>query len=416
MFETELITVPITRQMVWEAYLCVKRNKGSGGVDDESLIAFDADRSNKLYILWRRLCSGSYHPKAVREVLIPKSNGAMRPLGIPTVSDRIAQQVVKTYLEPRLEAVFHANSYGYRPGKSAHDALGQVEANIRSYAWVVDMDIKAFFDEVDHVLLQKAIDKHVSEKWAKMYINRWLESPVEKADGTHVGKDGKGTPQGGVISPLLANLFLHYVLDKWLEKYYPNIKFVRYADDVIVHCKTKEEAISLLEAIRNRLSDCKLRLSLEKTKIVYCRNYFRDKQEGYPNKFDFLGFTFKPRSVASKLGGMFLGFGCAISQKAQTRIVNGWKHQKWHRQTHLELQDIAKALNPQIRGLINYYGKFKITELRRTFRHLQFRLCKWVLNKYKGLRNYYKGGYKWLEEIKISYPSLFYHWGIFSSI
>jgi RNA-directed DNA polymerase len=416
MFETKLDSVPITKQMVWDAYLCVKRNKGSGGVDDESLMQFEKNRASKLYNLWRRLCSGSYFPKPVREVLIPKSNGTMRPLGIPTVSDRIAQQVVKTYLEPRLEKVFHANSYGYRPNKSAHDALAQVEENTRNFAWVVDMDIKAFFDEVDHVLLQKAIDKHVPEKWAKLYINRWLESPVEKADGTQVGKDGKGTPQGGVISPLLANLFLHYVLDKWLEKYYPQLKFVRYADDVIVHCQSEEEAKLLLQAINHRLLDCKLRLSLEKTKIVYCRNYYRKKQDGYPKKFDFLGYTFKPQSLSSKKGGLFLGFGCSISQKSQSRIVEKWKQQKWHRQTHLELQDIANALNPQIRGIMNYYGKFKLTALRRTFRCLQFRLCKWVLNKYKSMRNYYKNGYKWLQEIKTSYSTMFYHWKIFASI
>ena len=416
MFETKLATVPITRQMVWEAYLCVKSNKGSGGVDHESLEEFDSDRSSKLYNLWRRLCSGSYFPQAVREVLIPKSNGTMRALGIPTVSDRIAQQVVKTYLEPRLENVFHANSYGYRPGKSAHDALAEVERNTRTYSWVVDMDIKAFFDEVDHVLLQKAIDKHVPEKWVKMYINRWLECPVEKSDGTQVGKDGKGTPQGGVISPLLANLFLHYVLDKWLEKEYPQVKFVRYADDVIVHCYTEEGANLLLKAITERLTKCNLRLSLEKTKIVYCRNYYRKKQAGYANKFDFLGYTFKPQTLASKKGGLFLGFGCTISQKSHRRIVEKWKQQKWHRQTHLQIQDIATALNPQIRGIINYYGKYKISALRRTFRCLQFRLCKWVLNKYKALRNYYKNGYNWLKEIKTSYPNLFYHWQIFASI
>lgn len=242
MFETRTTTVPITKEMVKAAYRKVASNKGAAGVDKESLEDFRANLLDNLYVIWNRLSSGSYFPKPVREVSIPKANGKQRVLGIPTVSDRIAQQVIKSYLEPRLELVFSEQSYGYRPLKSAHQAVAAVQENVRHYAWVVDMDIKSFFDEVSHELLLKAIDCHVEEKWVKMYIKRWLEISKQQVDGTLVENEGIGTPQGGVISPLLSNLFLHYVLDKWLEKHYPTVAFVRYADDVIVHCNTEVEA------------------------------------------------------------------------------------------------------------------------------------------------------------------------------
>lgn len=416
MFETKSVTVPITKQMVKEAYRKVKSNQGSAGVDKESLEEFQTDLLNNLYKLWNRLSSGSYFPKPVREVSIPKANGSKRILGIPTVSDRIAQQVIKAYLEPRLEAEFHNNSYGYRPLKSAHQAVESVRANVREYAWVIDMDIKSFFDEVDHELLLKALDCHVEEKWVKMYIKRWLEVSSQTQDGALISKEGKGTPQGGVISPLLSNLYLHYVLDKWLEKQYPQIAFVRYADDVIVHCNNEYEAKQVLKAIRARLQQCKLRLNEEKTKLVYCQNYRRKEKKDYKKKFDFLGFTFKPQSTASKRGGMFLGYDCAISQTAQTRIVTGWKKQNFHRQSLQTIQEIATEINPQMIGIIRYYGKYKMWELQKLIRRFHFRLVKWVLNKYKRFKGSYSKAYKWLKEIKVSYPTMFYHWTIFKSI
>lgn len=416
MFETKSRTVPITKQMVKEAYRKVKANQGSAGVDKESLEKYQADLLNNLYKLWNRLSSGSYFPKPVREVSIPKANGSKRMLGIPTVSDRIAQEVIKAYLEPRLEAEFHKNSYGYRPLKSAHQAVEAVRNNVRDYAWVIDMDIKRFFDEVDHELLMKALDCHVEEKWVKMYIKRWLEVPSQTEDGILTPKEGKGTPQGGVISPLLSNLYLHYVLDKWLEKHHPQIAFVRYADDVIVHCKSEDEAIQLLVAIRQRLQECKLRLNEEKTKLVYCQDYRRKEKKDYRKKFDFLGFTFKPQSTASKRGGMFLGFDCAISQAAQTRIVRGWKELNFHRQTTLTIQEIATKVNPQIIGVIRYYGKYKLWALQKLIRHFHYRLAKWVLNKYKGFKGSRRKADRWIAEIKESYPTMFYHWTIFKSI
>lgn len=416
MFETKSTTVPITKQMVKEAWRKVKANQGSAGVDKESLEEFETDLLNNLYKLWNRLSSGSYFPKPVREVTIPKANGGRRTLGIPTVSDRIAQQVIKAYIEPRLEATFSDNSYGYRPLKSAHQAVEAVRNNVRQYTWVIDMDIKNFFDEVNHELLLKALDCHVEEKWVKMYIKRWLEVPGQKQDGTLLTKEGKGTPQGGVISPVLANLYLHYVLDKWLAKQYPQIAFVRYADDVIVHCENEQQAKQLLEAIRQRLQECKLLLNEEKTKLVHCLNYRRREKKDYSKKFDFLGFTFKPHSTPSKRGGMFLGFDCAISQKAQTRIVKGWKKQNFHRQSTLTIQDIATRINPQMIGIIRYYGKFKKWALQKVIRQFHHRLAKWVLNKYKGLKGSYTKAYKWIKAIYASYPAMFYHWTIFKII
>jgi group II intron reverse transcriptase/maturase len=416
MFETTSKTVPVTKEMVRAAYRKVKSNHGAAGVDKESLESFQSDLSNNLYVIWNRMSSGSYFPRPVRAVSIPKANGKKRVLGIPTVSDRIAQQVVKDYLEPRLEAQFQDESYGYRPLKSAHQAVEAVQENVRQYPWVIDMDIKSFFDEVDHELLMKAVERHVPESWIKMYIRRWLESPAQQSDGTLIQKEGRGTPQGGVISPLLANLFLHYVLDKWLAKHYSSVAFVRYADDIVIHCHTETEAKQLLEAIRERLAECKLSLSEEKTKMVYCQDYRRPKKKDYGKKFDFLGFTFKPRALPSKRGGMFIGYGCAISQKAQTRITEGWKQLNLHRRSDLTIQDIADLVNPQMIGVIRYYGKFKLWELQRLMWHFEFRLVKWVLNKYKKFKGSYSAGYRWIKELKRNYPTMFYYWTVFKHV
>jgi hypothetical protein len=248
-----------------------------------------------------------------------------------------------------------------------------------------------------------------------MYIRRWLDCARQKADGTLLSNNGNGTPQGGVISPLLSNLFLHYVLDKWLTKNHPQIAFVRYADDVVIHSNNEKEAKEILEAVRQRLEECKLRLNEEKTKIVYCQDYRREKKN-YKKKFDFLGFTFKPQSTLSQRGGMFLGYGCSISQTSQTRIVTGWKQQKFHIQSTLTIQEIAAKINPQMRGVIRYYGRYKWWELQKLIRHFHYRLAKWVLNKYKSLKGSLGKAYKWIKEIRVSYPTMFYHWTLFKHI
>jgi group II intron reverse transcriptase/maturase len=419
LFETELKTVPITKEMVWGAYRKVLANKGSEGVDKESLENYQKNLSKNLYKLWNRLSSGSYFPQPVREVMIPKSNGKQRKLGIPTVTDRIAQQVIKTYLEPRLEKVFHENSYGYRPSKSAHDAVDEVRKNVKQYWWVIDIDIKNFFDEVNHELLMKALDCHVEEKWVKMYIKRWLESPSQSADGTLTPKNGSGTPQGGVISPLLANLFLHYVIDKWLPQQSKYMKFVRYADDIIVHCYLEWEAKRLLKLIRGRLKACHLRLNEEKTKLVYCQTWRRKREKGYPMKFDFLGFTFKPRTSTYQKDEkyvLFLGYDCAMSQKSKTRILQGWFKMNLNRRSSLTLQDIATMVEPQMRGIINYYGRYRRWELQNVMWYFQRRLVKWALNRYKRFKGSFDKAYKWLKKMKLQYPNMFYHWTIFPSI
>lgn len=261
--------------MIWEAYKKVRSNQGSAGIDQVSMEEFDANRSKYLYKLWNRMSSGSYYPPPVKEVEIPKRDGKVRKLGIPTISDRVGQMVVKEYLEPRFEKIFSIHSYGYRPGKNAHQALEAVRQNCRKTDWVIDVDIKGFFDNINHEKLLKALEKHVSEKWCIMYIRRWLQTPVQTESGALIQKLSKGTPQGGVISPLLANLFLHYAMDKWLEQTHPTVKYIRYADDVVLHCKSKVQADYVLENLRKRMFNCGLELHPEKTKIVYCKDYRR---------------------------------------------------------------------------------------------------------------------------------------------
>ena len=409
-FEEKTRSIPITQNMVKAAYKKVKSNKGSSGVDGESLIDFQKNLQKNLYKIWNRLSSGSYFPPSVKEVEIPKGNGKTRKLGIPTVGDRIAQQVLKSYLEPRLEAIFHEESYGYRPLKSAHQAVESVRMKVRRYAWVIDMDIKNFFDEVDHRLVMKALEVHVEEKWAKMYVQRWLETSIEDGSGQIHLKEGKGTPQGGVISPLLANLYLHYTLDKWIEKYL-KVPFVRYADDVIVHCESEEASKEVLSKLRERLQSCGLSLNEEKTQIVYCEGYRREKRH-YRKKFDFLGFSFQPRVTKSYNGGMFIGYDCAISTSSLTRINEKFKTTRFHRDTQQTIQDIANRFNPMLRGLIHYYGKYKKWHLDKMYKRFHFRIVKWALNKYKRFKKSYKKGYEWLHKVRLDYPNLFYHWSI----
>jgi RNA-directed DNA polymerase len=270
-FKEQTKSLPITRMMVWDVYKQVKRNKGSAGVDLQTLEEFERVRSKELYKIWNRLASGSYFPSNVKRVHISKDDSKTRPLGIPTVSDRIAQQVIKRYIEPRLDAKFMDNSSGYRPNKSAHQAVREVQKNVQKYSWVIDLDIKEFFENINHELLFKALEVHVCESWVKMYIKRWLEAPNQLKDGTLKHATGRGTPQGGVISALLFNLFLHYCTDRRLVLHFPKIKRVRYADDMIIHCSTQGEARYLLAKVTERLKQCGLSVHPQKTKIVYCK-------------------------------------------------------------------------------------------------------------------------------------------------
>ncbi len=396
--------------MVLEAYKKVRANKGSSGVDDVSMEQFDAKRSSHLYKLWNRMTSGSYFPPALKEVEIPKKDGSVRKLGIPSIGDRVGQMVIKMYIEPRLEKIFSSNSYGYRPHKNAHQALSSVRENCWKTDCVIDLDIKGFFDNIDHSKLMLAVEKHVPEKWVRLYIQRWLEMPVLRKSGELIEKQGKGTPQGGVISPLLSNLFLHYALDKWLEKTDGTVKFTRYADDVIVHCKSKVHAEQTLIAIWNRMNSVGLELHPEKTKIVYCRDY-RRKGKHPVVRFDFLGYSFQPKTTKSKKGkGLFLGFDCAISISSRKRIADKLEELKVERLSFKSIVGVAQYLNPMIRGWVNYYGRFRGYELTRVFRLLQNRLVRWARKRYKRYKTNLRKAFKWLNRVREQYPYLFYHW------
>lgn len=410
MFKEKARPIPITGIMVADAFRKVKSNRGSAGIDKISISQFEEKLSDNLYKIWNRLSSGSYFPPAVKEQEIKKDNGKTRKLGIPTVADRVAQQVIKDYLEPRLEESFHDSSYGYRPQRSAHQALVSVRENVRKYAWVIDLDITAFFDNVDHEKMMLALDRHVDEKWVKMYVKRWLEAPVQKANGEFIIKDGKGTPQGGVISPLLANLYLHYSFDKWMEKTYPDLPFVRYADDMVIHCKSEQQANSVLDKIQKRLQECNLSVHPDKTVIVYCKDY-RRTIKGKKTKFDFLGFSFHPMSMKSNRGGMFLGYGGEISKKSYSKKVGELRNLKFDRWAK-SWQEIANLLNDKIRGWIQYYDKFQYRTLTSVFHRLHNRLAKWLMNRYKRFKNSRRRVFNHLRFIRKRYPYLFYHWRI----
>jgi group II intron reverse transcriptase/maturase len=398
----------ISKWEVWEAYKRVKANKGAAGVDGQSIAEFEEDLKDNLFKIWNRMSSGSYFPPPVRRVDIPKDNGGTRPLGIPTVADRIAQTVVKRYLEPILEEHFHSDSYGYRPGKSAIEAIGVARQRCWRYDWVLDLDIKGFFDNLDHGLLMRAVRKHTDCKWVLLYIERWLKAPVQLDDDSLIHRN-KGTPQGGVVSPLLANLFLHYAFDKWIQRQYPQVPFERYADDGICHCRSKDEAEGLRVAIERRFAECGLELNLQKTKIVYCKN--SNRRGDYPvQKFDFLGFTFQPRKAKNREGRYFVGFNPAISNKATKSICDAMRRLKMHRWSDKSLDDLARTINPVVRGWINYYGRFHKSALYRTFQHLNNILVRWASRKYKRLRGHYQRACQWLQCIMHRQSRLFAHW------
>lgn len=406
----ETKSVPISREMIWTAYKKVRSNQGGAGVDEIDMAKYDANRSKYLYKLWNRMASGSYFPPPVKEVEISKKDGGIRKLGIPTISDRVGQMVVKEYLEPRFEEIFSPHSYAYRPDKSAHQALESVRINCRKADWVIDLDIKGFFDNIDHGKLLKAVEKHVSEKWCIMYIKRWLQMPIQTKSGKLVQKNGKGTPQGGVISPLMANLFLHYAMDKWLEQTHPTVKYVRYADDAVLHCKSKVQADYVLRNLGKRMQACGLELHPEKTKIVYCKDYRR--QGTHENvKFDFLGYSFQPRSTVPRgKGKLFLGFDCAISISSKKRIVDKMRELNIPKLTHKSIVGVAQFLEPHIRGWINYYGKFRISMLNPIFQLLNRKLVQWVRRRYKRYKTSINRAYDWLKRIRIQFPTLFYQW------
>jgi RNA-directed DNA polymerase len=398
----------ISKYAVLEAYKRVKANKGAAGIDEVTIKDFEKDLKNNLYKIWNRMSSGSYLPPPVKAVEIPKADGKIRKLGIPTIPDRIAQMVVKMYLEPFIEPHFHKDSYGYRPGKSGIEAVRVTRKRCWEYDWVIDIDIKGFFDNLDHELMMRAISKHTQEPWILLYVQRWMKAPMQETDGS-VSKRTKGTPQGGVISPLLANLFLHYTFDEWMEKNSPQNPFARYADDIVIHCKTEPEAKKLLETLRLRFDQCKLELHPEKTKIVYCKDSNR-KEKSQHEKFDFLGYTFRPRSSMNRYGKLFINFSPAMSDKAKQRVRDDIKD--WHKvikPTNV-ITTIAKIINPVVQGWINYYGKFHESELRSTVDFIDTFLMRWAKRKYDKLKRKWRKASDWLLKNTKRQPNLFAHW------
>ena len=399
----------IRKWVVWEAWLRVKANQGAAGVDGESIARFEERLEQNLYKIWNRMSSGTYFPPPVRTVMIPKGDGRERALGIPTVGDRVAQMVVKLYLEPEVEPSFHRDSYGYRPGKSAADAVGQARTRCWRYDWVVDLDIKGFFDNIDHSLMMRAVRKHTDCPWVLLYIERWLKAPAEAADGTKTDRD-RGTPQGGVISPLLANLFLHYSFDRWMAENHPSIPFERYADDIVVHCQSEAQAQFIRRELEKRLAACRLELHPGKTKIVYCRDSNRPR--GYPLiAFDFLGFTFRPRTAVNRRGEFFVSFSPAVSRKAAKEIVSVVRQWKIHKMSDKSLEDLSRMFDSVIRGWVNYYGRFYKSALYPVFSSLNRRLVRWARKKYKRYQHQRRATH-WLRGLARRQPGLFAHWAL----
>ena len=399
----------IAKALIWEAYQDVKKNQGSPGVDGQTMKAFEGDLKNQLYRIWNRMSSGSYFPPPVLRVDIPKSDGGIRQLGIPTISDRIAQAAVKRYLEPQVEPFFHEDSYGYRPGRSALDAVAKARQRCWRDNWVLDLDISKFFDTLDHGLVMRAVRRYTSCRWVLLYIERWLKADVVLQDGTLLHRD-TGTPQGGVISPLLANIFLNLGFDQWMKERYPNIHFERYADDIVVHCRSHQQLEMIKQKIKRRLEQCKLRLNAEKTRIVYCKDSNRT-EDWHCYKFDFLGYTFRPRSVRNYNGGFFVSFSPAISPKSARRLRQVIKREwKLKAHTHLSLNELARWINPVVTGWINYYGKFCRSELHSVLNHVNMALVKWAMRKFKRLRRRKTRAHAWLKGVARRSSQLFSHW------
>jgi RNA-directed DNA polymerase len=402
----------ISKRVVFEAYRRVKANNGAAGVDDESIAAFEVDLKGNLYKLWNRMSSGSYFPPPVRMVEIPKPGGkGVRILGVPTVADRIAQTVAATYLEPKAEPMFHADSYGYRPRRSALDAVAACRERCWGTAWVIDLDIKGFFDNLDHELVVKAVAHHLDadQTWILLYVRRWLEAPLQRQDGSLVARD-RGSPQGSAISPLLANLFMHYAFDAWMAREFPAVRFERYCDDVVVHCETQEQAHRVRDAIAARLAACGgLQLHPEKTRIVYCRD---GKRRGWyeHTSFTFLGYTFRSRMVRARTGRYFLGFNPAVSDEAAKRIRREIRFWRLHLRSGSTIGDLARAINPIVRGWINYYGRFYKSELVYVLDGINHYLMRWATRKFKRLRRHRRRAWERMATMARFYPGLFAHW------
>ena len=399
----------ISKHEVIESFKAVKANAGSAGIDKQSIEDFEKNLKDNLYKIWNRMSSGTYFPPPVKAVPIPKKSGGKRILGVPTVADRVAQMVVKRAFEPMVEPYFLPDSYGYRPNKSALDAVGITRERCWRYSWILEWDIKGLFDNIDHEKLLQAVRKHTDCRWVILYIERWLKAPMQLEDGTLVERT-KGTPQGGVVSPVLSNLFQHYAFDVWMTRTHPDTPWCRYADDGLAHCKTEREAQELRAALTRRLAECGLELHPDKTRIVYCKDGKRKKE--YPNtKFDFLGYTFRPRVVKnSKSKTLFVSFTPAVSSKALTLMRQATRRWNYRNRTELSLEDISRMSNPILRGWVQYYGRYSPSAMRPVLRHFNMTLVAWAMRKYKRLKGHKSRAMRLMEKIFKRQPWLFVHW------
>ena len=398
----------ISKWEVWEAYQKVRANQGAAGVDGVSIEVFEQDLQGNLYRIWNRMSSGTYFPPPVKAVAIPKDGGrAVRILGVPTVGDRIAQTVVAARLEPRVERIFHTDSDGYRVGRSAIDAVAKCRQRCWKYDWVIDLDIQKFFDSCPHELIVKAVAANTDQAWVVLYVKRWLKAPLAQPEGTLAERD-RGTPQGSSVSPVLANLFLHYAFDRWMAREFPTVRFERYVDDAVVHCVSKRQAYHVLAAISARMSEVGLTLHPTKTKVVYCRDRSR-RGDHEVISFTFLGYTFRPRKTKNRLGRTDMSFLPAMSR--DKLVDKGRQVHRWRldRRTNDTLVDLAEAINPIVRGWMNYWGHFYRSAMFPLLQRINTYLMRWARKKYKRLRGF-KRLKSWWNRVVQRVPNLFAHW------
>jgi RNA-directed DNA polymerase len=402
----------IPKELVWQAWKQVKANGGAAGVDGVTTEMFEKDLKDNLYKVWNRMSSGTYFPPPVRAVEIPKSSGGTRVLGVPAVGDRVAQTVAALALGPRTEAIFHDDSYGYRPRKGALDAVAACRQRCWAKSWVIDLDVRKFFDSVPWDLMVRAVQANVTheQRWIVLYVRRWLAAPIVMPDGRTAERD-RGTPQGSAVSPVIANLFMHYAFDKWLEREFPVVEFERYADDAVVHCATEQQARKVLAALEERMAEVGLELHPDKTRIVYCKDRNRRRTDCGNTSFTFLGYTFRARQAPARQGGgaMFSAFLPAVSKDALKRMSEEVRSWRIHLRSGTELEDIASRVNPIVKGWMTYYGRFYRTALNGLLQRINTYLVRWAKRKYKRLRTFNKVR-TWWEGLTARQPRLFAHW------
>jgi RNA-directed DNA polymerase len=400
----------IPKALVWEAYKQVKRNKGAPGVDGQSIGDFEKDLKGNLYKIWNRMSSGTYFPPPVRAVEIPKAHGdGVRILGVPTVADRVAQTVAALAMESRTESIFHEDSYGYRPGRGALDAVAKCRKRCWEKDWILDLDVQKFFDSVDHDLMIKAVEANTtpSQRWVVLYVKRWLKAPLQLPDGTQAERD-KGTPQGSAVSPVLANLFMHYAFDSFLEREFPGVDFERYADDAVVHCRTEAQARRVWAALEQRMAEVGLRLHPDKTKLVYCQDSNR-RGKFSCTEFTFLGYTFRPRAARARNGSVFCSFQPAVSDEAMKKMSEQVRSWRLHARTRTDIRQLAQDINPVVAGWVTYYGRFYRSALHPLLQRINTYLLRWAGCKYRRLRSYKRFKAWWLRLLDRE-PGLFAHW------